>query len=76
MRSSLSRTITAPVLSSPGPTGTCLDKTGVSVNYDRLDLKLNHPEQYARFLDLYEHFRDSDFDSDKDFLPDAYAFKI
>ena len=38
-------------------------------------MKLNHPEQYARFLKLYEHFRDRDFDSDSDFLPDAYTFK-
>ena len=57
------------------PVGPGLDKTGISVIYDRPDLKLNHPKQYARFLDLYEHFRDCDYDSDKDFLPDAYTFK-
>ena len=57
------------------PVGPGLDKTGVDIKFDRLDLKLNHPEQYARFLKLYEHFRDCDFDSDKDFLPDAYTFK-
>ena len=39
------------------------------------NLKLNHPEQYARFLKLYEHFRDRDFEEDTDFLPDAYTFK-
>lgn len=57
------------------PVGPNLDKTGVDIKYDRLDLKLNHPEQYARFLKLYEHFRDCDFDSDTDFLPDGYTFK-
>ena len=57
------------------PVGPNLDKTGVDIKFDRLDLKLNHPEQYARFLKLYEHFRDCDFDSDSDFLPDAYTFK-
>ena len=57
------------------PVGPGLDKTGVDIKFDRLDLKLNHPEQYARFLKLYEHFRDCDFDSDTDFLPDAYTFK-
>lgn len=57
------------------PVGPNLDKTGVSINYDRLDLKLHHPDQYARFLRLYEHYRDSDYDSDTDFLPDAYTFK-
>ena len=57
------------------PVGPGLDKTGVDIKFDRLDLKLNHPEQYARFLKLYEHFRDCDFDADTDFLPDAYTFK-
>ena len=57
------------------PVGPGLDKTGVDIKFDRLDMKLNHPEQYARFLKLYEHFRDCDFDSDTDFLPDAYTFK-
>lgn len=57
------------------PVGPGLDKTGGQIKFDRLDLKLNHPEQYARFSKLYEHFRDCDFDSDKDFLPDAYTFK-
>ena len=57
------------------PIGPNLDKTGGVINYDRLDLKLNHPEQYARFLKLYHHYRDCDYDADKDFLPDAYTFK-
>ena len=57
------------------PIGPNLDKTGGVITYDRLDLKLNHPEQYARFLRLYEHYRDCDYDSDTDFLPDAYTFK-
>ncbi len=57
------------------PVGPNLDKTGGVINYDRLDLKLNHPEQYARFLKLYRHYRDCDYDADSDFLPDAYTFK-
>ena len=57
------------------PIGPNLDKTGGVIYYDRLDMKLNHPEQFARFQKLYEHFRDVDYDSDTDFLPDAYTFK-
>ena len=57
------------------PVGPNLDKTGGVIQYDRLDLKLNHSEQYARFLKLYRHFRDCEYDSDTDFLPDAYTFK-
>ena len=57
------------------PVGPNLDKTGGVIWYDRLDLKLNHPEQYARFLKLYHHYRDCDYDADTDFLPDAYTFK-
>ena len=57
------------------PVGPNLDKTGGVIYYDRLDMQLNNPEQYARFQKLYEHFRDCDYDSDKDFLPDAYTFK-
>ena len=57
------------------PVGPNLDKTGGVISYDRLDMKLNHPEQYARFLKLYKHYRDCDYDSDTDFLPDAYTFK-
>ncbi len=57
------------------PVGPNLDKTGVVIKYDRMDLKLNHPKQYDRFLKLYKHFREKDYDSDSDFLPDAYTFK-
>ena len=57
------------------PVGPNLDKTGGVIWYDRLDLKLNHPEQYERFLKLYQHYRDCDYDRDHDFLPDAYTFK-
>ena len=57
------------------PVGPNLDKTGGVIQYDRLDMKLNHPEQYARFLKLYEHYRDCDYESDTDFLPNAYTFK-
>lgn len=57
------------------PVGPNLDKTGKVIWYDRQDLKLRHPEQYARFEKLYRHFRDSEYDSDTDFLPDGYTFK-
>ena len=57
------------------PVGPNLDKTGKVIWYDRQDLQLRHPEQYARFEKLYKHFRDCDYDSDTDFLPDAYTFK-
>ncbi len=57
------------------PVGPNLDKTGVSIGYDRLELQLRHPEKYARFLKLYRHFRDNDFDSDSDFIQAEYTFK-
>lgn len=57
------------------PVGPNLDKTGGVIWYDRLNLKLNHPEQYERFLKLYQHYRDCDYDADHNFLPDAYTFK-
>ena len=57
------------------PVGPNLDKTGKVIWYDRMDMQLRHPEQYARFLKLYEHFRDCEYDSDTNFLPDAYTFK-
>ena len=57
------------------PVGPNLDKTGKVIWYDRTDLKLRHPEQYDRFLKLYKHFREADYDEDTDFLPDAYTFK-
>ncbi len=57
------------------PVGPGLDKTGVSIGYDRLELQLRHPEMYERFRKLYKHFRDKDFDADSDFLPPEYTFK-
>ena len=57
------------------PVGPNLDKTGVVITFDRMDLKLRHPEQYERFLRLYHHFRDKDFDEDSDFMPVEYSFK-
>ena len=57
------------------PVGPNLDKTGKVYTFDRLDLELNHPDQYARFLRLYKHYRDCDYDKDSDYLPDAYTFK-
>ena len=58
------------------PVGPNLDKTGVDVKFDRLDIQLNDPERYARFQRLYRHFRRRDFDEDADFLPEEYSFKV
>ena len=55
------------------PIGPNLDKTGVDIKYDRLDIQLNQPERYARFLRLYKYFRHKDFEEDSDFMPDAYS---
>lgn len=57
------------------PVGPALDKTGKVIWFDRQDLELRHPEKYSRFMKLYKHFRDNDYDTDTDFLPDAYTFK-
>ena len=57
------------------PVGPNMDKTGKSVRYDRVDMKLNRPAQYERFLNLYKYFRDKDYDSDSDFMPEEYSFK-
>ncbi len=55
------------------PIGPNLDKTGVDMKYDRLDIQLNQPERYRRFLRLYRYFRGRDFEEDYDFMPDAYS---
>lgn len=55
------------------PVGPNLDKTGVDIKYDRLDIQLNDPERYQRFLRLYKYFRGKDFEEDSDFLPDEYS---
>ena len=55
------------------PIGPNLDKTGVDIKYDRLDIQLNQPERYKRFLRLYKYFRGRDFEEDYDFMPDAYS---
>ena len=55
------------------PVGPNLDKTGVDIKYDRLDIQLNQPERYQRFLRLYRYFRGRDFEEDHDFMPDAYS---
>ncbi len=57
------------------PVGPMLDKTGSVINFDRMDIKLNHPEQYERFEKLYQYFRGKGFDEDSDFLPPEYSFK-
>ncbi len=58
------------------PVGPGLDKTGVVILIDRLDLKLNDPARYERFERLYKYFRGKDFDSDSDFLPKEYSYKV
>ncbi len=55
------------------PIGPNLDKTGVDIKLDRLDIQLNQPERYKRFLRLYKYFRGRDFEEDYDFMPDAYS---
>ena len=55
------------------PVGPNLDKTGVDIRFDRLDMQLRQPERYACFLRLYRYFRHRDFEEDSDFLPDAYS---
>lgn len=55
------------------PVGPGLDKTGVCLKYDRLDIQLNDPARYARFLRLYRYFRGKGFDEDSDFTPDDYS---
>ena len=55
------------------PVGPNLDKTGVDIKFDRLDIQLNQPERYRRFLRLYKYFRGRDFEEDYDFMPDAYS---
>lgn len=55
------------------PVGPNLDKTGVDIKFDRLDIQLNQPERYERFLRLYRYFRHKDFEEDNDFMPDAYS---
>ena len=57
------------------PIGPNLDKTGVCIKYDRIDLQLYHPEKYERFLNLYRYFRERDYDEDYDFMPVEYSFK-
>ena len=55
------------------PVGPTLDKTGVVLVYDRLDMKKNHPEQYQRFLRVYKYFRHRDYDKDYDFMAKEYT---
>ena len=50
------------------PIGPNLDKTGVDIRFDRLDIQLNQPERYARFLRLYMYFRHKDFELIRDRL--------
>ena len=58
------------------PVGPNMDKTGTPVRYDRVDMKLNRPAQYERFLNLYSYFRDNkDYDNDSDFIPEEYSYK-
>ena len=52
------------------PVGDDLDKTGVDIIYDRVDMQLNQPKQYQRFQRLYKYFRyNRNFEEDFDFVP-------
>ena len=55
------------------PVGPTLDKTGVEIRYDRLDIQKNHPEQYQRFLRVYRYFRHRDYDKDFDFMSEVFT---
>ena len=55
------------------PVGDDLDKTGVEIIYDRIDMKENHPEEYRRFERLYKYFRKKDYDKDSDFMPEVFT---
>lgn len=55
------------------PVGPELDKTGVEIIYDRVDMKLNHPEEYQRFLRVYKYFRHRDYEEDFDFIPGVFT---
>ena len=55
------------------PVGPTLDKTGVEISYDRLDIQKNHPEQYQRFLRVYKYFRHRDYDKDFDFMSKEFT---
>ena len=55
------------------PVGPTLDKTGIEIIYDRLDIQKNHPEQYQRFLRVYKYFRHRDYDEDFDFMSEEFT---
>lgn len=46
------------------PIGFNLDKTGKIINLDNGNVQTHDPRKYERFLRLYLHFRDKDFDKD------------
>jgi hypothetical protein len=55
------------------PVGPNLDKAGVEIIYDRLDMQLNQPEEYQRFLRVYKYFRHRDYEEDFDFIPEVFT---
>ena len=55
------------------PVGPELDKTGVEIIYDRLDIQKNHPEQYRRFERVYKYFRHRSYEKDYDFAPSIFT---
>ena len=55
------------------PVGPELDKTGVEIIYDRLDIQKNHPEQYRRFERVYKYFRHRSYEKDFDFAPSIFT---
>ncbi len=58
----------------PGvPIGHNQDKTGHMIRLSRTDLESHAPQNYKRFLRLYLHFRDKNFDKDSE-TPSRFHF--
>ena len=55
------------------PVGDDLDKAGVEIIYDRVDMQMKQPEQYQRFERLYKYFRHRNYDEDFDFMPEMFT---
>ena len=55
------------------PVGPTLDKTGIALIFDRLEIKRDHPKQYQRLLSVYTYFRHRDYDKDYDFMAKEFT---
>lgn len=55
------------------PVGDELDKTGVGIIYDRIDMKQNQPEQYQRFQRVYKYLRRRTYEEDFNFMPEEFT---